>query len=71
MRNTLLYQKAKANWIKNGDENSKFFHAVVNQRRKVNEINGLFIDGVWVQGVEETKKAAKEFFQKSFRGVGE
>jgi len=31
-------QRAKQAWLQQEDKNSKYFHACVNQRRKVNEI---------------------------------
>jgi hypothetical protein len=31
-------QRAKANWLKMGDRNTKFFYANANQRRKSNQI---------------------------------
>ncbi|XP_039038586.1 uncharacterized protein LOC120176170 [Hibiscus syriacus] len=35
-------QKAKANWIKEGDQGTKFFHSVVASRRKSNTIRVLY-----------------------------
>lgn len=30
--------RAKANWLRHGDRNTKFYHACANQRRKLNQI---------------------------------
>lgn len=35
-RESLLLQKSKAMWIKEGDANSSFFHACINARRRKN-----------------------------------
>ncbi|KAK9065009.1 hypothetical protein SSX86_016392 [Deinandra increscens subsp. villosa] len=43
-----LRQKAKIKWAVDGDENSRFFHGVVNVRSLSNRINGLIIGGQWV-----------------------
>ncbi|GJZ87056.1 RNA-directed DNA polymerase, eukaryota, partial [Tanacetum coccineum] len=43
-----LRQRAKCRWALEGDENSKFFHGVINSKRNRSRINGLNIqDAVW------------------------
>ncbi|XP_074298451.1 uncharacterized protein LOC141629330 [Silene latifolia] len=37
-RNSFLAQKAKENWVKNGDENTAFFHASIKRRRAFNRV---------------------------------
>lgn len=34
-------QRARVNWLKSGDHNTKFFHASASKRRKQNLIKGL------------------------------
>lgn len=34
-------QRAKENWLKNGDKNSKYFYACANQRRQANQISRI------------------------------
>lgn len=43
-----LKQKARLRWDIDGDENSKFFHGIVNNNKRKNRINGLNLDGDWV-----------------------
>jgi hypothetical protein len=38
-------QRAKMDWFKFGDRNSKFFHACANQRRKANNIDHIHDEG--------------------------
>ncbi|GJT93091.1 cytochrome P450 [Tanacetum coccineum] len=40
-----LKQKAKIRWALEGDENSRFFHSMINSRRNRSRINGLNIHG--------------------------
>lgn len=42
-----LKQKSRINWVVDGDENSKFFHAFFNNNKRKNRINGLLINGEW------------------------
>ncbi|KAL8483361.1 hypothetical protein ACS0TY_026168 [Phlomoides rotata] len=50
-KENLVFQKAKVKWLLEGDVNSGYFYGWVNKRRKINEIDGLFIDGVWTESI--------------------
>ena len=39
-------QKSRAIWLKEGDENTKFFHRLANSHRRYNSISSLLINGV-------------------------
>nr|GEU36158.1 RNA-directed DNA polymerase, eukaryota, reverse transcriptase zinc-binding domain protein [Tanacetum cinerariifolium] len=41
-------QKAKLKWEIEGDENSKYFHGIINSKFAWFRINGIYIDGIWV-----------------------
>ncbi|GKA55171.1 RNA-directed DNA polymerase, eukaryota [Tanacetum coccineum] len=41
------FQKSKVKWAVEGDENSKFFHGIINKRRAQLAIRGIFVDGFW------------------------
>nr|GEV32347.1 RNA-directed DNA polymerase, eukaryota [Tanacetum cinerariifolium] len=41
-------QKAKIRWAIKGDENSKFFHGVINRKRVNLTVKGVLVDGEWV-----------------------
>ncbi|GKA14429.1 RNA-directed DNA polymerase, eukaryota [Tanacetum coccineum] len=41
-------QKAKIQWAVEGDENSKFFHGIVNRKRVHLSVKGVMVDGEWV-----------------------
>ncbi|GKB09320.1 RNA-directed DNA polymerase, eukaryota [Tanacetum coccineum] len=54
-----MAQKAKIKWAVEGDENSKFFHGMLNKKRNILNIRGVMVDGVWV---DEPKGVKREFF---------
>ncbi|XP_035845355.1 uncharacterized protein LOC118491582 [Helianthus annuus] len=60
-------QRSRVKWIKEGDENSKFFHAMVNNRKASNAIHGLSIDGSWCDNPSRIKKFIFEFFREKFK----
>ena len=70
---SLLRQKSRDKWIKEGDSNTTYFHKAINVRRNYNALQGLFIDGNWVQQPDRIKNEAFNFFlhrfseDKSFR----
>ncbi|GJX77654.1 hypothetical protein Tco_0324465 [Tanacetum coccineum] len=41
-------QKAKIKWSIEGDENSSFYHGVLNKKRSQLNIHGILVDGTWV-----------------------
>ncbi|XP_057452303.1 uncharacterized protein LOC130744130 [Lotus japonicus] len=53
-------------WIKEGDQNSRFFHSTINWRRKANSIVGLVIDGCWEEDSAKVKVEVKRFFEDKF-----
>ncbi|GJZ68307.1 hypothetical protein Tco_0631547 [Tanacetum coccineum] len=44
-----IAQKAKIKWCIEGDENSSFFHGMLNKRRSQLSICGIMVDGVWIE----------------------
>ena len=42
---SLLRQKSRAKWIKEGDKNTAYFHKVINFRRSSNVVHGILVDG--------------------------
>ena len=51
-----LAQKAKVKWAIKGDENSKYFHGIVNKTRNQLVIGGVFSDGEWIDNPVDVKK---------------
>lgn len=66
-KRSLLAQKARLRWLKEGDVNSKSFNKAIAQRRISNRIMGLVIDGEWCDEPNRVKNAVKDHFQNLFR----
>ncbi|KAK1413002.1 hypothetical protein QVD17_34682 [Tagetes erecta] len=43
-----LIQKSRIKWLQDGDENSSFFHGIINGNKKRNRIHGLKIGDEWI-----------------------
>ncbi|XP_013583433.1 PREDICTED: uncharacterized protein LOC106292388 [Brassica oleracea var. oleracea] len=60
-------QKRRALWLKEGDRNTKYFHAKTKQRRARNRITKLKNSmGAWVETEEEIEQVAVEYFENIF-----
>nr|GEW79907.1 RNA-directed DNA polymerase, eukaryota [Tanacetum cinerariifolium] len=44
-----LAQKAKIQWAIEGDENSKYFHGIINKKRSQLASRGVLVDGEWIE----------------------
>ncbi|GAV92473.1 hypothetical protein CFOL_v3_35852, partial [Cephalotus follicularis] len=62
-------QKARINWLKLGDSNSKYFHKVVRVRQARNSIVKIQkSDGEWTQSQQEVGEESVQFFSDLLRG---
>ncbi|GJU66243.1 RNA-directed DNA polymerase, eukaryota [Tanacetum coccineum] len=59
-------QKAKIKWAIEGDENSKFFHGIINKRRSQLAIRGIFDNGDWCTDPSLVKEAFRGHFASRF-----
>lgn len=64
---TYWQQRAKSFWLKEGDTNSKYFHAAASSRKKLNHLNGLKAeDGSLIISHDGMCKVLKEYFNQVF-----
>ena len=61
-----LKQRAKVRWAIEGDENSRFFHGIINQKKRSNHIHGLSVNGCWVTDPPLIKDVVFLFFKNKF-----
>ncbi|XP_021996047.1 uncharacterized protein LOC110893239 [Helianthus annuus] len=66
-KNADLRQRSRLKWALDGDENSKLFHAMVNNRKAVNSIRGLTINDEWCTKPKLIKKEVLTFFIDKFK----
>lgn len=59
-----MKKKSRLRWEADDDENSRFFHGVVNNNNRKNRINGLNINGSWIKDSSTIVKEVWEFFSK-------
>ncbi|GJX94717.1 RNA-directed DNA polymerase, eukaryota, reverse transcriptase zinc-binding domain protein [Tanacetum coccineum] len=62
-----LLQKAKIQWDIEGDENSKFFHGIINHKRRHQSIQGIIVDGNWITNPLSIKEEFYKFYKSKFK----
>ncbi|GJR55734.1 RNA-directed DNA polymerase, eukaryota [Tanacetum coccineum] len=59
-------QKAKIKWAIEGDENSRYFHGVLNKKRSQLNIRGIMVDGKWTEKPNNVKLEFLHHFRNRF-----
>lgn len=59
-------QKSRIKWAMEEDENSKFFHLVINSNITNNRINGILVDSDWMTDPMVIKNEAVSFFTNKY-----
>jgi len=63
----LWHQRSKIHWYREGDRNTKFFHARASDRRKKNTILGLWNnEGIWCDDKDSIVATAVSYFQNIY-----
>ncbi|GJX66996.1 RNA-directed DNA polymerase, eukaryota, reverse transcriptase zinc-binding domain protein, partial [Tanacetum coccineum] len=62
-----LIQEARVKWDIEGDENSKLFHGLINQKRQNQMINGIMVEGTWITDPSLIKDAFFQFYNDKFQ----
>nr|GEU61165.1 RNA-directed DNA polymerase, eukaryota [Tanacetum cinerariifolium] len=55
-------QKSKVRWAIEGDENTKFFHGILNSKRSQLAVCGTFVNGEWIVDPLAVKKLSSYAF---------
>nr|GEW57384.1 RNA-directed DNA polymerase, eukaryota [Tanacetum cinerariifolium] len=59
-------QKAKIKWAIEGDENSKYYHGILNKRRSQLAVRGFLVNGTWIDSSRLVKKEFITHFKSRF-----
>nr|GEW96652.1 RNA-directed DNA polymerase, eukaryota [Tanacetum cinerariifolium] len=60
-------QKSKVKCAIEGDENSRFFHGIINKKRSQLSIRRVFVDGLWITEPGKVKDAFLKNFEARFQ----
>lgn len=58
--------RAKRHWLRDGDNNTKYFHSIANGRRRINEIGVITDDGCTYHSEEDKKSYFFRYFKNLF-----
>ncbi|KAJ0477029.1 putative RNA-directed DNA polymerase [Helianthus annuus] len=61
-----IRQKSRSRWAIDGDENSAFFHQIINSNISSNRLNGLMTNGEWTTNPLAIKESLFDFFRLQF-----
>ena len=64
---SLICQKARANWFKFGDSCTRFFHSFVRWRRVRNKVKGVQVGDQWCEEPSTMRLEAKKLFEARFK----
>lgn len=62
----ILFQKTREKWLKEGDRNTKYFHAIIKDRRRKNTLKLTQADGRVISDNKEIIEGAVEYFRDIF-----
>ncbi|XP_011624794.1 uncharacterized protein LOC105420937 [Amborella trichopoda] len=60
------FQRSHSKWVKQGDNNTNYFHAIANSRLKSNSLSDLFISEVDMDNPVEVTNSIVDHFEKTF-----
>jgi len=64
---SILRQRANIIWLEDGDSNTKYFHVVINEKRRRATVHRIQSEnGQWIIGDDQIGKEAVDYFSKIF-----
>ena len=62
-------QKSRVLFVKEGDNNTRFFHRLANFHRRANQINNIEVDGVVYEDEMEVRSQVVHFYQVLYQEI--
>jgi len=69
-KDSLVVQRSRVKWLKEGDASTKFFHNCMKARANGNSLRALKVNGEWLQTPEEVRRAVIDYFKRQVSVVG-
>ncbi|MCH95019.1 transposon TX1 putative protein, partial [Trifolium medium] len=66
-RETIIFQRSKSKWLRQGDAKSSFFHRCVIARSKRNVISALRVENLWFESPSQIQEAVVNYFSNHFK----
>ena len=67
-KESLMAQRSRSKWLKEGDTNSKYFHRCVKTRTSRISMKALKVDGEWAQTPCDVRKVVVDYFKRHVEG---
>jgi len=62
-----MWQQSRLLWLREGDANSKYFHAIMSGRRRKNAISSILVGDNLVEGVSDVRATVFSHFCDHFQ----
>jgi hypothetical protein len=66
-KDSVLFQRSRARWLKEGDSNTSYFHKCIKSRGSGNAIRALQVEGNWIESPLAIRQATVDFFKLHFQ----
>ena len=64
-------QNSREVWLKEGDRNTGFFHKMANAHKRMNNVDKIRINGVWLSEENEIKEWLVDVFRSLLPNLGD